>query len=150
MDILLAHTVYKKTKANSADSAENYRDRDYDDDDHRRDRRNNHRYDDRDDDNKGQKIFSLIVWIVSSVLFGAVAAYLSWTSNTVVGHDVALKVFFAIFAFLFGVWYIISHVIHKLDLVSALKAYKGSGRSQAAPAPSDRLQSQSGGRGRRL
>jgi uncharacterized membrane protein YdcZ (DUF606 family) len=58
-------------------------------------------------DSSVSPIASLLSFIV-----GAVAVYLSWNCNTIQGHTVLAKVFYAFFAFLFGTLYLIFYVIY--------------------------------------
>jgi len=144
MDILLAHTLYKKQTKATAKAGEKFRnydddeedDRDRRDDRHRRDYVRRHRYDDEDDVTiirsfKDLSLGAKIFQIVLSVLCIVVAAYLSWTSNTVAGYNIALKLVFAALAALFGFFYIVSHIIFKLDLLGVIKASRGMPRVQA-------------------
>lgn len=50
---------------------------------------------------------STIIQLLISLTFSVYAVYLSWTCNTALGKDVFLKVIFALFAGLFGFWYLI-------------------------------------------
>ena len=63
--------------------------------------------------------FFIILLLLLSLL-GIPAAYLSWTSNTVVGWNFAFKLLFAIVAFFNGLSYLLTHLICKLDLLHAL------------------------------
>lgn len=47
------------------------------------------------------------------------AAYLSWSCNTAAGIDVALKVLYAFFAFVFGFVYLIFYVIFRVGTCHA-------------------------------
>jgi signal transduction histidine kinase len=49
------------------------------------------------------------------------AVYLSWTSNSLVGWNVFAKIFFAIFAFLFALNYLLIHLFNKWDLTSHIR-----------------------------
>lgn len=62
----------------------------------------------------------LFFWICSLIM-GMVGAYLSWSSNTVIGWGTGSKAFFAFFAFLSGCGYVGNHVIHKLDMLKFIK-----------------------------
>jgi membrane-anchored protein YejM (alkaline phosphatase superfamily) len=104
---------------------ENFRE-DEDEDEDRRDRR-----DRRDDDDKISWTW-LIIEIILGVVFGVFAVWLSWSSNSVAGYNIALKILFAIFAFLFGFLYIISHIMFKLDLLNALKIAQMKQQIQAS------------------
>jgi hypothetical protein len=48
---------------------------------------------------------------IFGLLLGIFAAYLSWTCNTVKGVDTVGKVIYALFAFLFGGFYLIYYLI---------------------------------------
>jgi predicted Na+-dependent transporter len=66
---------------------------------------------------------TIIGWIIVA-MFGAWAAYLSWTANTLVNWNIFAKVIFSLFAALNGIGYLISYLIFKWDLVSALALSK--------------------------
>jgi hypothetical protein len=83
------------------------------------------------------------------------AVYLSWTSNSLIGWSAVPKVFFAICAFLCGTWYVVMHVVNKLDMVLYIKRlYELRALAQslapqaAAAAPSGPPAVTLGGRGR--
>ena len=57
----------------------------------------------------------MILSLLLSVLIGCIAANLSWNCNTAKGVDFGLKILFAIFAFLFGLIYIILYLIFLSD-----------------------------------
>jgi len=59
----------------------------------------------------------MIVSLLLSVFIGGIAANLSWQCNTVKGVDFGLKILFSIFAFLFGLIYIILYLIFLSDCV---------------------------------
>lgn len=48
---------------------------------------------------------------VIGLLIGIYAAYLSWTCNTAKGVDTVGKVIYAIFAFIFGLFYLIYYAL---------------------------------------
>lgn len=50
---------------------------------------------------------SNVLSLILSILIGSVAAYLSWQCNTLTETNVVLKIIFALFAFIFGLLYII-------------------------------------------
>lgn len=52
-----------------------------------------------------------IMSIVIGIAFSVVAAYVSWSCNTTRGISTPLKVFYALFAFLFGAIYLIFYAI---------------------------------------
>lgn len=66
----------------------------------------------------------LIAEIVFYVILGSAAAYLSWTSNSSIGWHPIFCVIFALIAFVCSASYLTSHVLFKLDLLSALSALK--------------------------
>jgi hypothetical protein len=63
----------------------------------------------------------IIISIAIMILVGCLAVYLSWTSNTVCGWNSVFKTIYAIFAFIFGLNYIITYVICRLDAIILLK-----------------------------
>jgi hypothetical protein len=71
----------------------------------------------------GFYIFSLggLISFAIGIIIGIVAVYLSWTCNTAMQYNFALKVFFAIFAYLFGLIYIILYIIMRYDTCSYIK-----------------------------
>ena len=71
------------------------------------------------------------VFLVEAVC-GVLAIYLSWTSNTLIGWSSLPKGMFAFFAFFFGLQYVITHLINKLDLIKHIR--KGQ-TAQAMPSP---------------
>lgn len=64
---------------------------------------------------------TMVLVFILYLALGVYAAKLSWYSNTKAGWSQGYKVLFAIFAFMFPVTYITSHVIFKLDLLKKLK-----------------------------
>jgi hypothetical protein len=54
-----------------------------------------------------------IVYQVLGLLVSIFAAYLSWQCNTAAGESTPLKVFYAIFAFLFGFIYLIFYALFR-------------------------------------
>ena len=58
------------------------------------------------------KKFNWVNFIISAVI-GGFAAYLSWKCNTLTETNIILKVIFAIFAFLFGLFYLILYFIFR-------------------------------------
>lgn len=83
----------------------------------------------------------LIALIILIVLCSIWAAYLSWKSNSMLGWGPVPKVIFAVFAFWAGVSYLLSHLIHKLDLLLRIERGPPPTASSAAP--------QSGGGGKK-
>jgi hypothetical protein len=75
---------------------------------------------------------SLIV--LSLLLFGVPAAYISWASNTLVGWHAVFKVIFSFLAFCNGFLYLLLFLFHRLDMFLYIKT-SGCGRAPA-PAPS--------------
>lgn len=68
-----------------------------------------------------QRLGNLLVQVLVYALVGFVAAYLSFSSNTVAGWEgTAIKSAFAAIAFLFAPLYLLNHVVHKLDLLTVI------------------------------
>ena len=65
-------------------------------------------------------IFLLLIGIPITIW----ACYLSWTSNTVVEWGTGFKILFAFFAFLSPFNYLVSHLIHKYDLLTYIEKIK--------------------------
>jgi len=59
------------------------------------------------------------------LVIGVIAATYSWKSNALAGWGPASRVVYAFLAFLFGMNYLLSHLIHKADLVSVVKRCHG-------------------------
>jgi hypothetical protein len=76
-----------------------------------------------------------IVSVVFLILFGVPAAYLSWTSNTTVGWHWGFKLVFALFAFTFGLTYLVAHLLHKLDLLMLVRRLSYVRVSAYVPPP---------------
>jgi len=53
--------------------------------------------------------------IFFDILIGALAIYLSWTCNTKSGLDVPMKILYAFFAYIFGVFYLLYYVFVRYD-----------------------------------
>lgn len=70
-------------------------------------------------------IFSWIFFIIFVFVFGAFSSYLSWQANTLVHWDIGFKLFFSFFAFLSGFSYLITYLVHKLDLLNYIRRSKG-------------------------
>lgn len=101
---------------------------------------------------QGSKTTKWVFWslyMVIVVMIGSFAAYLSWTSNSLVyGNSAAhllLKVLFAMFAFFFGLTYLFMYMIFRWDLVSKLSelskgypyaAFSSPAAPSSAPSPS--------------
>jgi hypothetical protein len=77
-----------------------------------------------------------IMLVVCQLLFGGLAAYLSWTSNTLVGWHVVFKVIFALFAFFWWFTYLLAFLLHRLDFVWFIRTGR-SGVAAAAAAGQD-------------
>lgn len=73
--------------------------------------------------NNSFAVFSVggVVAMVIGALIGFVAAYLSWSCNTALSYNVALKVVFAVLAFTFGILYILLYMIMRYDTCSYIK-----------------------------
>jgi len=54
-----------------------------------------------------------LVSTIVSVLFGIIAAYLSWSCNTEAGINVGLKIVYAFFAFIFGGIYLLFYLLFR-------------------------------------
>lgn len=78
-----------------------------------------------EDKNTTAKTIWMIVYIVILVGIGAYSAYISWEANTLAGWGTVAKVLFSFFAFLFGLSYLITYFIHKLDLINMIRILKG-------------------------
>lgn len=65
-------------------------------------------------------VLLFVAELVIYIILGSLSAWLSWTSNTTVGWHPIFRVIFSIFAFIFSLTYVLSHVMFKLDLLSAL------------------------------
>lgn len=59
--------------------------------------------------------FGGVVSFVISILIGLLAVYLSWRCNTSMDYNIILKVIFAVFAWIFGLFYIIMYMIFRYD-----------------------------------
>jgi hypothetical protein len=111
-------------------------------DDYRRDYRDGRDYrDHRDgrygnDSSSGSHVLMTAVILIIEILIGVWAAKLSWSSNELVQYSVVPRAIFAIFAFLFGVVYLLSYLLFKWDLVTEIvriSSGEGGGRvSQVA------------------
>lgn len=67
-----------------------------------------------------------IVSYAISIAACVYAVYLSWTCNTAAGVNVALKVVYAFFAFIFGFLYLIFYLIFRAGTCKTLKAGAGA------------------------
>ena len=54
-----------------------------------------------------------LVFVMIGFFISCYAVYLSWTCNTEGGIDTGLKIIYAIFAFMFGIFYIIFYFIFR-------------------------------------
>jgi hypothetical protein len=73
--------------------------------------------------------------LVAELLCSVFAAYLSWTSNSLIQWNGFAKVIFAVFAFLNGVGYLITHLFNKLDLVRYIRRIQRLQQLQPLEAP---------------
>jgi hypothetical protein len=80
----------------------------------------------------GVAVAFMVLWFI---VWGIPAAYLSWWSNTQIGWHPAMKVLFAFFAFFNGLWFLISFLIHKLDMVMYIRSGCRSGSTPRESAP---------------
>jgi hypothetical protein len=144
MDLILLRKLVRS--ANVSEGFEDHRNRHRDDDDrrHRDDDNRRHRDDDDDDDDRrgphgpphrfwrdrydrhkpadlGLTVLKAVLYAVLLGLLGGAAAYLSWTSNTLIVWNTAWRVLFAVFAFLFGMSYLVTYVVCRLDMVLYIK-----------------------------
>jgi len=46
-------------------------------------------------------------FMIMELLVGVIAVYLSWTCNTKAGIEVPMKIFYALFAYVFGILYLL-------------------------------------------
>jgi hypothetical protein len=90
----------------------------------------------------------MIVWTIN---FGVPAAILSWMANNRIGWNTPAKAIFSIFAFLFGLNYLLIHLVNKLDLLNAVKRLSASSAiiAAAAPPPAMAVVYRGGGRSRK-
>ena len=83
------------------------------------------KFDDRNSDKVDKwawvAFFVFLLIVVIELLFAVFAVYLSWTSNSLIGWNVFSKVFFAIFAFLFAINYLLIHLFNKVDLLKHIR-----------------------------
>lgn len=89
---------------------------------------------------KNKRTAAIIFWIfylIVVVLIGAWAAYLSWTSNSLVYTNTFVKVFFAFFAFMFGTTYLFIYLICKWDLVAGLRKHMPKVEMMSIPRSSN-------------
>lgn len=83
---------------------------------------------------KGARALSVVWMAVWTLLFGVPAFVLSWTSNAQAGWHWSVRAVFGSLAFLFGFLYLLIHLIHKLDLVLAIRGLKAAAAAAAATA----------------
>ena len=70
-------------------------------------------------------VFFLIIFILlAGIPLTIWACYLSWTSNTLVEWGTGFKVLFAFFVFLSPLSYLLTHLIHKYDLLTYIEKIK--------------------------
>ena len=117
MDVLVARAIFKNVNKNK-DAKENY----YDGVPFKRDR-DGYRYIetyDTSSDHRHEEKINGVSWLLITLwtlLWGLPAAYLSWTSNTLVEWHIIFKVLFSIGAFFWGIAYLLGYLIFRLDLV---------------------------------
>jgi predicted cobalt transporter CbtA len=71
--------------------------------------------------NVASRLGNLVLQVILILIVGLIAGYLSYSSNTAAGWESkGLKGLFGFVAFLFAPMYISNHVLHKIDLLSAL------------------------------
>jgi hypothetical protein len=73
----------------------------------------------------GMSAFQIVSYAISLAAC-VYAVYLSWTCNTAAGVNVALKVVYAFFAFIFGFLYLIFYLIFRSGTCKMLKAAAGT------------------------
>lgn len=56
-----------------------------------------------------------------SILIGGVAFYLSWTCNSALEYNIALKIVFGVFAYIFGLMYILLYIVMRYDTCKVVK-----------------------------
>lgn len=59
--------------------------------------------------------FGGVLSFILGVVIGLYAAFLSWQCNTKLSYNMFLKVIFAIFAYLFGLVYLVLYVVMRWD-----------------------------------
>lgn len=69
-------------------------------------------------------IFLIIYLLLIALPMGIAACYFSWTSNTLIEWGTGFKVLFAFFAFCGPLNYLLSHLIHKYDLLTYIEKEK--------------------------
>mgnify|MGYP006075214863 FL=1 len=85
--------------------------------------------DNKDDIDKVKSVgtFAIVLWIIGFIFtipFMIGACYFSWTSNTLIEWGNGFKILFAFFAFLAPISYLVTHLIHKYDLVIYVEKQK--------------------------
>lgn len=85
-------------------------------------------------------IGSVVWWIVIFIyivefIIGIIAVYFSWTSNTLLDWNAFAKVFFAFWAFVSGFYYLITHLINKLDLILCIKKIRAANTTTTTNTP---------------
>jgi hypothetical protein len=58
-----------------------------------------------------------MVVLVVEILLGFLAAYLSWTSNSLIGYAFPLKILFSVLSFFASYYYVLFYAIFRLDFV---------------------------------
>ena len=67
-----------------------------------------------------------VVVAVMTVVFGIPAAYLSWTSNSLLEWNAGVKILCAAVAFFFGIEYMLAFAVLKADLIAELRRLKNA------------------------
>lgn len=73
-----------------------------------------------------------IVFVVVVVGISLLASYLSWSTNSVLGYNILLKVLFAAAAFLAAPQYLLNHIVHKMDAFRFIERHVPPAISQSA------------------
>ena len=79
-------------------------------------------------DNKttnGASMIGLIFYLIFAILFGGYSAYLSWFANSMINWQSGWKIFFSFCAFFAGFSYLMTYLIHKLDLLNYIRRSNG-------------------------
>lgn len=67
---------------------------------------------------------NVIAEVAFYVVIGTLAAYLSWSTNAMIGWHPGVCFVFSLVAFFFAGIYLISHVLFKLDMIAAFGVLK--------------------------
>jgi uncharacterized membrane protein len=76
------------------------------------------------DEDNALQLWILFILFIFMLPFSIVAVYYSWTSNSLIEWDNFSKFVFAFFAFFWPIIYLINHLLHKVDLLNAIRRYK--------------------------